>query len=96
MNDDDGFELERFFLAEKNVLVIAGFHEVKNKTFHVVMLPFQSVLGVRGIVKESDPLDYCIPYAQKELNAGHGALCLRGLFAIINMSRSPKRFEMSN
>jgi hypothetical protein len=51
VNDDDGFKPEHFFLAEKNILVIVAFHEVKNKTFHIVMLPFQSLLGVRGIVE---------------------------------------------
>ena len=44
MNDDNGFESKGFFLAEEDVFVIMGFHEVENSVFHCVMLPFQSGL----------------------------------------------------
>ena len=44
MNDDDGFESKGFFLAEEDVFVIMGFHEVENSVFHCAVLPFQSGL----------------------------------------------------
>ena len=44
MNDDDGFESKGFFLAEEDVFVIMGFHEVENSVFHCDVLPFQSGL----------------------------------------------------
>ena len=44
MNDDNGFESKGFFLAEEDVFVIMGFHEVENSVFHCAVLPFQSGL----------------------------------------------------
>jgi len=44
VNHDNGLEFKGLFLAEEDVFVIMGFHEVENSVFHCVMLPFQSGL----------------------------------------------------
>ncbi len=37
MNSNDGFESERLLLAEKDVLVVVSFHEVKNIAIQLVL-----------------------------------------------------------
>lgn len=36
VNSDDGFEAERFLLAEEDVLVVVCFHQVENITVQLV------------------------------------------------------------